>query len=161
MARMTNRGLYDLTVQTDTIDITCEHDTLDSEWADQCPNGHDVSLRTAIHVIDESHWCNGDEGFARHDPHEHVDRSHYECSVCRVEVHPRVIPGGTPRYMPGLRRATIVGPRSTGEIITANLPGTGGWQAIAVDLLSADAEAQQRFLDSIPDEWVMSSMFSR
>lgn len=152
------RGAYTVTIDRDMVNVTCEHDTLDGDWEDQCPNGHDVSLRTALHVVDASHWCDGTEGFAHHDPHEHVDDSHWECAICHAHVHPRIIPGGTPRYIPGLISATISGVQSTGREIKANIPEA--WANIAGDLLRAELEVQLKFLDEIPEEWIYFQKFS-
>lgn len=85
----------------------------DRHWRTTDSNGHvhayvgvgpDQPWPTLEYVMDERHWCNGDEGIARHDPHWCDDRWHWECRQCRERVKPgfcqppntHVIPAGPP-----------------------------------------------------------------
>lgn len=155
------QAAFTLDRQQDVQVVTCEHDTLDSNWRGTCANGHEVTRRTAVHVVDESHWCDGTEGWMRHDPHEHVDRSHHECSTCGVTVEVGIIPGGTPQYIPGLVTTTLTGVRPDGAQITASLPPD--LFARAMELLNdgVTLAEQAAFVGSIPEQYVYQVTFSR
>lgn len=158
MATM-HRRTWTLDVEQDWIDATCERDTLDPKWRGSDSSGHehfyDHGYPTLDYIIDSSHWCDGTEGWALHDPHEYVDASHYECKICREVVEPGVIPGGTPQYVAGMRHATLRGIRSDGAEIVASLTSDE-----AQTLAASDDTAAQVVIDAIPQERIMSMTFS-
>lgn len=145
MARF-NPAPFDLTVTQDWIDVTSEHPTLDERWRATDSNGHehfyDRGLPTLNLIIDASHWCAGSEGWMSHDPHEHVDESHYECSECGEVIEPGTVPGGTPRSIPGQRVVTLRGVRSDGCTITRPLTDA------EVDAVQADGSEGVRLIES-------------
>jgi len=109
-----NAGRWTMTIDNRVETVRAGVWTLDSEWRGTDSNGHehyyaDGGYPTLDYIIDESHWCNGEEGFAHHDPHEHVDRSHYECLVCREVVEPAQLPPDTPIRIPQSRSVTLEG----------------------------------------------------
>jgi hypothetical protein len=164
MARFAMTGsIYNLTLDRDMIDVTCERDTLDSRWRGTDSNGHehrgDRLYDTLELIVDAEHWCEGNEGWGRHDPHMHVDEAHYECRQCRESVEPGVVTGGTPQYIAGVTTATLEGRRSDGTKITAILTSEQTDQVRT--LMDADAAGQQLFIDAIPDEQIVHREFSR
>lgn len=125
MASTITTGAWSLTLERDVIDMTSGLPSWNEQWRFTDRNGHehhyDRGFPTLREVIDEQHWCDGTEGFARHDPHWHVDRSHHECLECGVTVEPRVDPPYTPKSMPGMTTATLEGPLSDGRHARATL----------------------------------------
>jgi hypothetical protein len=154
MARIQQRSTWTVDVRQDVLDVTMEHDSIDPKWRGADSNGHEHFYDREAHeyptldyIVDARHWCNGDEGIARHDPHWHTDESHYECRICREVVTPGLIPGGTPQYVAGMRYATLHGMRSDGTEIVAELTGEEA-EALA-NVTGSDA---QRIIDGIPKE---------
>lgn len=98
-------------VHQDYIDVTSERTTLDETWETTDPNGHhhyyDHGFPTLIHVVDKAHWCDGTEGAFPHDPHRHIDESHYECATCRLTVEPGTVPPFTKKHVAGRRDITV------------------------------------------------------
>lgn len=73
--------------------VSCDW-SQDPAWAGECSNGHPVTWKTLVRVVDESHWCSGDCGAG--EPHQVDDRVHHECPECRVPVEGALIPPFTP-----------------------------------------------------------------
>ena len=144
------RGDYTLSVETNMVEITSDWPSPDPHWQATDSNGHTHSY-VAEHifiypslrlVVDASHWCNGDEGIAPHDPHTAVDESHWECRECGEVVEPGMFPPCWPRWMPGSKTATLDGLRSDGARVTVHL--TGG----DVEVIETEGDtAAQRILD--------------
>jgi hypothetical protein len=160
MAKVSRRAPFALDVRQDYETVWMERDSLDSNWRGTCSNGHDVTYRTAVYVVDASHWCDGTEGWMLHDPHEAADEWHHECPTCGVVVKVGIIPAGSPIYLPGMKHANVSGVQSSGVEIEAWLTEELTEQATAV-LMSDDAAAQQAFLDSLPEAQIVSRKFSR
>lgn len=142
------RQTWSIDMRQDWIDVTSGLPTANEDWRGTDVNGHEhyYGYPTLDEVDDASHWCNGDEGIAHHDPHMHVDESHYECKVCRAVVEPAVDPPFTPKQIPGMATLTLTGLRSDGVEIVASL--------IQAELLTiqADRTTAQGIIDAIPDE---------
>jgi hypothetical protein len=155
MAKFSLPAAFTLEVAQDYVEYRLDRDSLDPNWRGTCTNGHRVTLRTTNLVVDESHWCDGTEGWARHDPHEHVDRSHYECRKCGVTVEVGIVPAGFPVGVPGLKHTTLVGQRSDGTEISAWLDGEMTSRAFA--LMDEGTYAEQvAFLDDLPMSFISS-----
>lgn len=153
-------GSYVFTMGREYIDITSSHPTPNEHWAFTDANGHehlyDHGYPTLEMVVDAEHWCNGDEGWARHDPHMHVDEAHYECRQCREVIKPAMDPGGTRKSVPGSVTATLEGPRSDGYVVVAHLMDA------EVERYSAATtdETALAILDAVPNERLSSLTFT-
>lgn len=110
------RSKFKLDVQQDSIDVTSERETPNELWRYTDAAGHEHFYRngypTLTLIVDEAHWCDGTEGPYNHDPHEAVDRAHYECPECGEHVVPMMDPPYTPKYIPGMIDARLSGPLS-------------------------------------------------
>jgi len=144
---------WKLEVEQEWIDVTPSGPTPNERWRTTDSNGHehyyDHGYPTLDEVIDAQHWCNGTEGFALHDPHMQIDEWHYECKLCREVIEPDYDPPFTPKYIPGLRTATLTGVRSDGAEIVVD---------VREDELAGlhDDAAAQAFLDAAPMERIHS-----
>ena len=126
MAVTTRSGRdWSLDVRRDWIDITAGVPSPNERWVFTDSHGHehryDKGYPTLDFVVDEQHWCMGNEGLYAHDPHWAVDESHYECKACRERIRPAVDPPGTPKGIPGPWDATLKGRVPDGRTITVAL----------------------------------------
>lgn len=117
---------WTLEVEHDLIDVSTDYPTPDERWRYTDDAGHehhyDHGYPTLELVVDEEHWCDGNEGFMPHDPHQHIDAAHYECRECRQVIKPREHVGGIVRQMEaGPMRAWLSGPRPEGVQATVRL----------------------------------------
>jgi hypothetical protein len=139
-----------VSMSRDMIDVTCGIPTASETWRYTDTNGHEHYYEhgypTLDFIIDEQHWCNGDEGYASHDPHMAIDAAHYECKLCKVTVEPGVDPAFTPKYTPGMTTCTISGVRDDGLRIEAHLTQEEGAQFVA----HPTEETAVRLLNAIP-----------
>lgn len=108
-------------------------------------------------MVDESHWCEGDEGIAPHDPHEAVDAAHYECAQCRETVEPKLDPPGVHKTIPGTIEATGHGVTSDGQDITFVITPEEYETVTTTRPTSAE---QQALIDAVPDERIISRSWS-
>ena len=112
-------GAYSLNIERDVIEVTSERESLDVTWRYVDSQGHEhryaSGLPTLNHIVDERHWCDGTEGRGNHDPHWHIDESHYECTECGEVVAPGTVPPFTRQFIPGSITATLGGPSGPGE----------------------------------------------
>lgn len=148
MAQFRASSTFNLEIRQDMIDITMGHDTIDSAWSMTCQCGKHITTRSMVEVVDASHWCDGNEGFMHHDPHLHVDQSHYECPNCQAVVTPGIIPAFTPRSMPGMRYATLTAMTTDGVTFTAELRDDEFEQAKA--MAKAVDKDRQEWIDAFP-----------
>jgi hypothetical protein len=152
-------------VDVNEIDVTSRSATWRESWKATDSNGHEHAydrsgwppFPTLNEIIDESHWCDGDEGFARHDPHEHVDASHFECKICGELVEPGTDPPFTPKSVAGTKRCTVEGPRSDGTVIVASLTEDEFDRIVAA---GDDWDAVQAVVDAVPDDRIWSRSFA-
>lgn len=111
--KMASGHRWELTIEQEWIPITTNLPTPNRKWRHVDASGHehryDKGYPTLRLVIDASHWCDGTEGAFRHDPHEQVDESHYECGLCGEVVEPALNPPGTVDSIPGMRSASAIG----------------------------------------------------
>lgn len=156
MATLNGRH-WTLTVDQDRIDVTSGLPTANERWTYTDQQGHehryDHGYPTLTYVIDESHWCDGSEGIYNHDPHEAVDKSHYECSICRETIKPLTDPPYTPKSVAGLTTATMTGYRSDGTWIRYVLSG------LEVERIRAEMtdEEAQAILDNADSARIIES----
>lgn len=154
------RSTWELQGDVEWIDVTSGLPTPKEDWRFKDRNGHehhyDHGYPTLELVVDESHWCLGNEGLGAHDPHEAVDESHYECLICRVTVKPKMDPPGTPRSVRGLTTWTLRGYRSDGVWVAAHLIGD------EVRRLSDDEDnsVAAAILDAVPPERIIETRFA-
>lgn len=153
-------GAFTLSVDREMIDTTSGMPTWRESWRATDVNGHEHYYKhgfpTLRHVVDEKHWCDGNEGISPHDPHMHVDRSHFECLLCDVVVEPATDPPFTPKSIPGAWSATLAGPRSDGVLVEAWLLEDEWWQLAE----SWSDDAALRVLDAVPDDRLISASFA-
>lgn len=128
MAMFTMSGRrVDIQVVTEPIDVTSEHETFDPKWRAADSNGHEHYYEyehgypTLRYVVDASHWCDGTEGYQRHEPHEQIDEAHYECLICGEHVEPGTLPPYTPQWIPGTISATATATLDDGRNVTVVL----------------------------------------
>jgi hypothetical protein len=147
-----------LDVDVDYEDATSAWPTPNEHWRHVDASGHEHRYErgypTLRLVVDESHWCDGTEGFALHDGHEQTDRSHYECAECGEVVVPAMDPPGMPKMVPGRATAALVGYRSSGARVTARLTETELETLRGLGAEPADADVTA-LLDAMPDERVL------
>lgn len=159
MARMVSTPGWSIDVDQEWIDVTSGRPTADPRWTHTDAAGHAHHYKngypTLSYVVDEQHWCNGDEGLGPHDPHWAVDRSHYECLVCGEHITPGTLPPFTSQRIPGVRTAYITGRRADGVTIRAVLTGD------EYEAIEADTAAAESIIDGMPDERIVSMEFSR
>ena len=122
-----NTGSFVVNVQRDQIDVTSWSATPNESWVYADRQGHehhyDNGYPTLSYVIDEQHWCEGDEGSYPHDGHWQVDAAHYECKACGETIEPGMDPPGTPKFIAGATSATLEGVRSDGARVVVALLG--------------------------------------
>jgi hypothetical protein len=110
MARISSAPAWSYSIDTELIDVTSSSPTPNERWRFTDANGHehhyDKGYPSLSLVIDESHWCLGNEGVYAHDPHEAVDRSHYQCRICGEVIEPTLDPPFTRKQIPRLRTCT-------------------------------------------------------
>lgn len=147
-----------LDVRQDYTTVRSENWSVDPSWKFTDSNGHnhwyDRGYVTLTEVTDASHWCDGDEGWQRHDPHLHIDESHYECSQCGEVIEPRLLPPGIDQNIPGLKHATLTGTRTDGVWVSMWLKDEAEMEACR------DPEQAQRTLDEAQPERIMEYRFS-
>lgn len=95
-----------LEVEQEWIDITSGNESIDITWRQVDKLGHehyyqDGQYPTLDFVIDQEHWCDGSEGWERHDPHQVIDEYHYLCKQCGEVVKPGVWPPYHPQKIKG------------------------------------------------------------
>ncbi len=120
-------GRWCLDVEQTFITVTTSHSEADPDWrfTDRAGHEHRHSgaptdyYPTLRYVVDGQHWCDGiSEGSDLHDPHLHVDASHYECQLCGEHIEPgRREP--TPRSIPAQRSITLTGPLGDETVVCA------------------------------------------
>jgi hypothetical protein len=160
MAQTVSGRNWTLTVNQEWIDVTSERESPDERWTFTDSQGHDHRYErgypTLDLVVDESHWCDGREGIYNHDPHEQIDRSHYECEVCREVIEPAMHPPYHPNQIPGMRSATLTGYRSDGAQVEVWL------QDDELDRVGrADSDSDiTALIDSLPEERIYSVTFA-
>lgn len=147
---------WTLTCDQEKIDVTWGQDTLDPKWRATDENGHEHYYEhgypTLDFVVEAEHWCNGDEGYGRHDPHMCTDEGHYECRICRAVVEPGIIRGGAPQYIPGMRSWTLKGTTTQGAEVEVYITDDeaqtviDGQDEAARQILDAAQESGERVL---------------
>lgn len=154
MSRLSVQGQgWTLSAEVDYIDVTSSHPSPREGWRMTDSNGHEhrytrTGFPTLRFVVDASHWCDGTEGFAWHDPHEIEDEWHYECAQCGEVIEPATDPPFTPKSVPGTVRHTLEGFRSDGSRVTMWLDSD---EAERIRATPDDATALA-ILDGAPDE---------
>lgn len=157
---MIQMGVSPWTVSVDRqmVEVTTSGPSWRESWKATDSNGHEhrydrsggwPPFPTLNEIIDEWHWCDGDEGYEHHDPHEQVDESHFECKICGDVVAPAMDPGGTPKSIAGPWSARIEGPRSDGAVISGSLTDI---EFEAIKAAPDDLTAIQALVDAIPDD---------
>lgn len=126
MSRFSVRGAgWTLSAEVDYIDVTSSYPSWRESWRMTDSNGHEhryaPGFPTLYEVVDASHWCDGTEGFALHDPHEHEDESHYECAQCGEVIEPDTESPIFAKSIPGAVSHTLEGFRSDGWRVTMRL----------------------------------------
>ena len=120
-------SFWTVTVEQMTETVSTSGPTLDTQWRATDPAGHahyyDHGYPTLDYIVDASHECDGTEGFMHHDPHTHVDASHYECLICREVVEPGIASPGS-WDVPTWRSAKLEGRRSDGLVVEILLTPT-------------------------------------
>lgn len=161
MAQFRQQARWNVDIQQDWIDVTSERESSDPHWRATDSSGHEhhyaSGYPTLEFVIDASHWCDGNEGYARHDPHEHIDEAHYECRICREVVEPGTLPPYYPQQIAGLRRATGTARLDDGREVTVALIDS------EIDAIRQSADDEQRIIDvfaSVPAERVLRTEFN-
>lgn len=152
--RVQGNGSWSIDVRADPIEVTSSLPTADESWRFTDTQGHEHRYEhgypTLELVIDAEHWCNGNEGFMRHDPHMAVDEAHYECLICREVIAPAEHSGGYRRFISGPREATLRATRADGSKIVAWLtePDLEAIQSVS----EAEIDAfMAGFVDNLPD----------
>lgn len=110
-------GRWALELQQTLITYETDHPDADPHWRHTDGAGHPHHYEragepypTLRYVIDAEHWCDGvSEGWEEHDPHMHVDESHYECLICGEHIKPGQRPPGH-RSIPGTTSVELTGP---------------------------------------------------
>jgi hypothetical protein len=143
---------WQMTVDIDQVDVTSPFPSPHHHWRFTDAEGHehrwDHGYPTLTRVVDAEHWCDGNEGIARHDPHMATDEAHYECAICGEVIEPEMDPPYTPKTIPGHITYTLTGHRSNGAKVTAWLTED---EAAAVTPDATD-DTIAALLDAIPDE---------
>jgi hypothetical protein len=142
---------WEVAVDVEQINTTSSFPSADPGWRFTDAAGHehryDRGYPSLRYVVDESHWCDGTEGTALHDPHEAVDEAHYECLACHEVVEVGLLPAGYPQWTPGNVTATLKGHRSDGTWIEAVLTPS---EVDALRAAGEDQQAAQQVIDAIP-----------
>lgn len=117
-----NRGSgITIDIWSEPVNITSERTTPNEHWTYTDAAGHFHRYLNGYPslqmVVDAHHWCDGNEGFARHDPHDHVDEFHYICSQCSEIIKPTTDPPYTPKFMKGPPEGTVSGPRHNEDMV--------------------------------------------
>jgi hypothetical protein len=147
---------FNLSMTRDMIDVTSDRPSSDPNWRYTDRNGHehryDHGYPTLDLVVDAEHWCDGNEGYARHDPHMHVDEAHYECLICREVVKPGKLPPSYPQAIPGMINCEVGGYRSDGAFVCARILKD------EYEMLRTGPSANivAAFLDQLPAERIIS-----
>ena len=159
MAWFPSPPILQVRVTTNPIDVTSDQWTPNERWTYTDIQGHEHryvhGYPTLDEVIDESHWCDGTEGIARHDPHEAVDAAHYECKLCREVIEPKLDPPSTVKSIPGRIEATGEGTTSDGRHIQFTL-SKDEYEMVVDNYGTLDDVAQQALIDAVPDERIFS-----
>jgi hypothetical protein len=151
---------FNLSITRGSIDVTSDRPQSDPNWRYTDRNGHehryDRGYPTLDLVVDAEHWCDGNEGYARHDPHMHVDEAHYECKVCRESIKPKMFPPGYPMMMPGMIQGEVEGYRSDGALVRARLT-KDDYEMLRI---GPSADVVAAFLDNLDDAQIISVTFT-
>jgi hypothetical protein len=151
MATRWSAPTWELETHTDVIETTMGWTYApDTNWRTTDANGHEHRYNhgypTLDFVVDASHWCDGSEGWAHHDPHEAIDESHYECKTCRLTIEPSLIPPGVRTFMPGLTTCTLSGYRSDGAWLRVRVD-----ESTARGIASSDESVRDAYVENALD----------
>lgn len=166
MPTMRSRQRWTLDVRQEWVDITFGLPTPNERWTytDRAGHLHNYlrGYPTLTYIEDAGHWCDGTEGFERHDPHWAVDESHYECPGCGEVIEPLMDPPYTPKKMPGMTEAMLRGIAQDGselEVVIASREQMDDLthrlgQVTTAELFDGICD---RFVDAHPDQIISRS----
>lgn len=160
-----NGKMWSLTITQDMLPITSDYPMTDDNWRYTDLAGHehrgDALSATTTTVVDEKHWCDGNEGWTHHDPHMHVDRSHLECAECGEHITPGMLPLGSTKYLSGQSDTMFRGMKFQGPVTTKFLAWVTEEEIEFIKANGQDDNAMIKFMDSIPQdhylEWTHES----